>query len=132
MSEKIRTTTLRFNLENERDCRAWNYLQTMDRKQYHSYSQAAITAILDHFGRIYEPSDHAGPEHEDLIQSITESVERTIERTLPPFLAGYLAGVSISGGSAAMPMDIAGQEEKPAAEEGPADEDIDWDILNGS
>ena len=131
MSSNIRTTTLRFNLENERDCRAWNYLQTMDRKQYHSYSQAAITAILDHFGQIYDPSDRTEPGYEELIQSITESVERTIERTLPPFLAGYLAGVSISG-SAAMPMDTAGQEEKPAAEEDPADEDIDWDILNGS
>ena len=48
MSE-IFTTTLRLNLENEDDRRAYDYLRNMDRTRYRSYSSAIVTAINDHF-----------------------------------------------------------------------------------
>ena len=46
---KIFTTTLRLNLENEDDRRAYDYLRGMDRTQYKSYSSAIVTAINDYF-----------------------------------------------------------------------------------
>ena len=48
---KIFTTTLRLNLENEDDRRAYDYLRSMDRTRYKSYSSAIVTAINDHFSR---------------------------------------------------------------------------------
>ena len=50
MSE-IYTTTLRLNLDNEDDRRAYEYLRGMDRTRYRSYSSAIVTAINDHFSR---------------------------------------------------------------------------------
>ena len=50
MSE-IYTTTLRLNLDNEDDRRAYKYLRGMDRARYRSYSSAIVTAINDHFSR---------------------------------------------------------------------------------
>ena len=48
---RIFTTTLRLNLENEDDRKAWEYLRAMDRTRYRSYSSAIVTAIKDHFSR---------------------------------------------------------------------------------
>ena len=47
----IFTTTLRLNLENADDRRAYDYLWNMDRTRYRSYSSAIVTAINDHFSR---------------------------------------------------------------------------------
>lgn len=38
MSENIRSTNLRFNLEKDTQKRAWQYLQNMDKQQFKSYS----------------------------------------------------------------------------------------------
>ena len=48
---KIYTTTLRLNLGNEDDRRAYEYLRQMDRRCYKSYSAAIVAAINDHFSR---------------------------------------------------------------------------------
>ena len=54
MSENIRSTNLRFNLDKDVQNRAWQYLQTMDKKKFktdiHSYSiskNAPSLNILD-------------------------------------------------------------------------------------
>ena len=48
---RIFTTTLRLNLDNEEDRRAWEYLQHRCRKQYRSYSSAVVAAVNAHFSR---------------------------------------------------------------------------------
>ena len=49
--KQIYTTTLRLNLADEDDRRAYEHLQRMDKKQYRSYSKAIVSAIIDHFER---------------------------------------------------------------------------------
>lgn len=49
--KQIYTTTLRLNLADEDDRRAYKHLQRMDKKLYRSYSKAIVTAINDHFER---------------------------------------------------------------------------------
>ena len=39
MQNHIRNTNLRFNLDKGQQRRAWEYLQTMDRQNFKSYSQ---------------------------------------------------------------------------------------------
>jgi hypothetical protein len=49
--KQIYTTTLRLNLADEDDRRAFEHLQRMDKKKYRSYSKAIVSAINDHFDR---------------------------------------------------------------------------------
>ena len=47
MQNNIRNTNLRFNLDKEQQRRAWEYLQTMDRQDFKSYSQVISLALVD-------------------------------------------------------------------------------------
>ena len=49
--KRIFTTTLRLDMTDEEDRRAWSHLQRMDKKQYRSYSKAIVAAVNDYFGR---------------------------------------------------------------------------------
>lgn len=52
MSERrIINTNIRLNLDRPEDRRAWEYLQSLDRKKYRSYSHAVVTAVNDYFAR---------------------------------------------------------------------------------
>lgn len=48
---EVRTTNLRFNLGKEPQRKAWQYLQTMDKSVFKSYSQVVATAVVDYFDR---------------------------------------------------------------------------------
>ena len=54
MSENIRSTNLRFNLDKDVQNRAWQYLQTMDKKKFKSYSQIIAISLVDYFDRYYK------------------------------------------------------------------------------
>lgn len=49
--KQIYTTTLRLNLADEDDRRAYEHLQRMDKKIYRSYSKAIVAAVNDYFER---------------------------------------------------------------------------------
>ena len=49
--KRIFTTTLRLDLTDDEDHRAWLHLQQMDKKQYRSYSKAIVAAVNNYFGR---------------------------------------------------------------------------------
>ena len=51
MSRQIINTNIRFNLDNADDRKAYEYLQSMDRKKYKSYTKAVVIAINEHFER---------------------------------------------------------------------------------
>ena len=74
------STTIRFNLEREEDRAALEWLQTMDRNEYKSYSRAVIAAVNDFFSRkarLKADSYLETREKEDaFLQRIQESVER--------------------------------------------------------
>ena len=44
---KIINTNIRLNLCDEQDRQAWEYLQTMDREKYKSYTRAVVVALND-------------------------------------------------------------------------------------
>lgn len=49
--KRIINTNIRLNLCDEQDRQAWEYLQTMDRKKYKSYTRAVVAALNDYFSR---------------------------------------------------------------------------------
>ena len=88
MSE-IFTTTLRLNLENEDDRRAWEYLRTMDRMRYRSYSSAIVTAINDHFSRRERLAADPFLETRDRQEAFLSEVKDTIREGLQTSGAGF-------------------------------------------
>lgn len=121
MSENIRSTNLRFNLDKDVQNRAWQYLQTMDKKKFKSYSQIIAISLVDYFDRYYKKQDEPYLEtrerEERFVEQIVTAVENAMNRTLPVYLAGCMVGIAQSTPQVAV-----------AASE-PEDADLDWDFL---
>ena len=104
MSENIRSTNLRFNLDKDVQNRAWQYLQTMDKKKFKSYSQIIAISLVDYFDRYYKKQDEPYLEtrerEERFVEQIVTAVENAMNRTLPVYLAGCMVGIAqITAGS---------------------------------
>lgn len=125
MKEQIRSTNLRFNLEKEPQRQAWEYLQTMDKAKFKSYSQTIALALVDYFDRYYKQQDDPYLEtrerEERFVSQIVTAVEAAMEKTLPVFLAGCMAGFSVT---ASNPPAFAQAEPKQNTEA-----EVDWDFL---
>lgn len=84
---EIINTNIRLNLNNPADQRAWEYLQTMDRKQFRSYSKACVAAINDYFGRLEKLQDDPyleTREKEDaFLQRLNDTVAEAIRKATP-------------------------------------------------
>ena len=121
MIENIRSTNLRFNLEKDTQKRAWQYLQTMDKQQFKSYSNVIAVALVEYFDRYYRSQDdpyfEAREREELFVNQIISSVESAMERTLPVFLAGCMAGLSQASHNTTSVV-----QQEPDAE-------LDWDFL---
>ena len=121
MSENIRSTNLRFNLDKDVQNRAWQYLQTMDKKKFKSYSQIIAISLVDYFDRYYKKQDEPYLEtrerEERFVEQIVTAVENAMNRTLPVYLAGCMVGIA----------QITAQVAVAASE--PEDADLDWDFL---
>ena len=85
---KIFTTTLRLNLENENDRRAYEYLRSMNRTQYKSYSSAIVAAINDHFSRQECLADDPFLETRERQEAFFSEVKDTIRESLQTSGAG--------------------------------------------
>ena len=57
MTDRIRSTNVRFNLDKEIPAQAWQYLQTMDRQEFKSYSHVIALALVDYFDRYYRTQE---------------------------------------------------------------------------
>ena len=78
--KQIYTTTLRLNLTDEDDRRAYEHLQRMDKKQYRSYSKAVVAAINDHFERQArlesDPYLETREKEDAFLRRVTEAIEQ--------------------------------------------------------
>ena len=78
--KQIYTTTLRLNLSDEDDRRAYEHLQRMDKKQYRSYSKAIVTAINDYFERqerlTADPYLETREKQDTFLRRVTEAIEQ--------------------------------------------------------
>ena len=128
---KVQTTNIRFNLEDERHRCAWELLQGRDKKQYSSYSQAVITAIIE---LLKEPEAKEMPPElifkeqilPELSAAVERTVEETIERMLPSFLAGFMACMGSMNRVVPEPLQLdPGKDEEDEA----ADTGIDFEFL---
>ena len=84
--KQIYTTTLRLNLADEDDRRAYEHLRRMDKKQYRSYSKAIVAAINDHFDRqnrlAADPYLETRGKEDAFLQRVMGVIEQSL-RTVP-------------------------------------------------
>ena len=122
MSQNIRSTNVRFNLDKDLQNKAWQYLQTMDKQKFKSYSNVIAVSLVDYFDRYYHSQDdpyfETREREEKFVDQIITAVEHAMEKALPVFLAGCMAGLS-KAPAVVIPPDTLSD----------SDEDVDWDFL---
>ena len=125
MRNNIRSTNLRFNLEKDLQRKAWEYLQTMDKQEFKSYSHVIVLALVDYFDRYYrtqeDPYLETREREERFVAQIIEAVEKSLNQTLPLFLSGLTAGMAQREPQSRASLT---PHEKPEPEA-----DVDWDFL---
>lgn len=91
---KIINTNIRLNLLDEADRQAWEYLQTMNRKKYKSYTRAVVAAVNDYFGREYEKEKDSyleTREKEDaFLRQVQNAIKEGVKESVPMLLAKNL------------------------------------------
>ena len=75
---KIINTNIRLNLCDEQDRQAWEYLQTMDRQKYKSYTKAVVAALNDYFAREYRNEEDPYLETREKEDAFLERVETAV------------------------------------------------------
>ena len=118
----IRTVCLRFNLDKPLHKKAFEYLKSMDKSAFKSYTQAAALALTEYFERYYKESDDPYLEtrerEERFVEQIVTEVGSAVEKALPGFMAAYLINL-------AQPY----QQTAPPAEQEPYLSEIDLDFV---
>ena len=98
MAGNIKEMTIRFNLSDPDQKRAYDHLQAIDRKIFRSCNQAVCLALLDYFDRYNKTQEDPyleTREREDrFVQQIVENVGESLRQSLPMFLAGCMTGIS--------------------------------------
>lgn len=118
----IRTVCLRFNLDKPLHKAAFDYLKTMDKSAFKSYTQAAASALTEYFERYYQKRDdpyfETREREEQFIEQIVAAVGSAVEKALPGFMAAYLTNL-------AQPY----QHTSPTAEQEPDLSEVDLDFV---
>ena len=95
---EIHSTNLRLNMGKESHRRAWEYLQTMDKGQFKSYSNVIAMALVEFFERKAKLQDdpyfETREREERFIRQIISEVENALDKVLPVYLAGFMSGIS--------------------------------------
>ena len=80
--KQIYTTTLRLNLAEKDDRRAFEHLRRMDKKQYRSYSKAIVAAVNGYFERQEHIADDPYLETREKEDAFLRRIAETIEQGL--------------------------------------------------
>ncbi len=90
----IINTNIRLNLCDEQDRQAWEYLQTMDRKKYKSYTKAVVVALNDYFSRIYrnkaDPYLETREKEDAFLERVETAIRDGVKESVPMAMAKNL------------------------------------------
>ena len=96
--------TVRLNLEDADDRRAWERLQKLDRSQYKSYARAIVVALNDFFDRQERMANDPYLETREKEDAFLRKVLDTVERGLLSAIAsGGPVTLSVSATAAQSP-----------------------------
>ena len=97
MSRKVANINIRFQLDNEDDCRAWDYLQNIDRTRFKSYTKAVVAAVNEYYDRQKRMQSDPFLESREKEDAFLQRVVDTVERSLGPIvpLVTFLQGNTV-------------------------------------
>ena len=130
---KIINTNIRLNLCNEQDRQAWEYLQTMDREKYKSYTRAVVVALNDYFSREYrneaDPYLETREKEDAFLERVETAIRDGVKESAPMAMAKNLLEMLVpfvkeSVGDNNLP-NMAMTMEKPDNEA--TDNTLDWE-----
>ena len=91
---KIINTNIRLNLCDEQDRQAWEYLQTMDREKYRSYTRAVVVALNDYFSRMYrneaDPYLETREKEDEFLERVETAIRDGVKESVPMAMAKNL------------------------------------------
>ena len=91
---KIINTNIRLNLCDEQDRQAWEYLQTMDREKYKSYTRAVVVALNDYFSREYrneaDPYLETREKEDAFLERVEIAIRDGVKESVPMAMAKNL------------------------------------------
>ena len=91
---KIINTNIRLNLCDEQDRQAWEYLQTMDREKYKSYTRAVVVALNDYFAREYrneaDPYLETREKEDAFLERVETAIRDGVKESVPMAMAKNL------------------------------------------
>ena len=91
---KIINTNIRLNLCDEQDRLAWEYLQTMDREKYKSYTRAVVVALNDYFSREYrnavDPYLETREKEDAFLERVETAIRDGVKESVPMAMAKNL------------------------------------------
>ena len=92
---KIINTNIRLNLCEEQDRQAWEYLQTMDREKYKSYTRAVVVALNDYFSREYrnvaDPYLETREKEDAFLERVETAIWDGVRESVPMAMAKNLS-----------------------------------------
>ena len=125
----IQCTTLRFNLDKPLDRQAWDYLQSMDKDEFKSYSHAVAITVTEYFKNYYRRKDdpyfETREREERFVEQIVAGVETAVEKALPSFLAACFTKM-VMPYNAAPTINITNNNDNNVSAD-----DIDMDFVGG-
>ena len=96
---KIINTNIRLNLCDEQDRQAWEYLQTMDRKKYKSYTRAVVVALNDYFSREYrneaDPYLETREKEDAFLERVETAIRDGVKESVPMAMAKNLRNIHL-------------------------------------
>ncbi|MCD8116184.1 MAG: hypothetical protein LUE21_03545 [Oscillospiraceae bacterium] len=116
--KRIFTTTVRLNLDDEDDRRAFEHLQRLDKRQYRSYSKAVVAAVNTYFDRQEQLAADPYLETREKEDAFLEKIEQTIRSSLrdsAPLGAGSLLQLLQGAQPSAAPAPQTDEEDISAA-----------------
>lgn len=97
VKKRIINTNIRLNLCDEQDRQAWDYLQTMDRKKYKSYTRAVVAALNDYFAKEYrnqaDPYLETREKEDAFLERVEIAIREGVKESVPMALAKNLVEV---------------------------------------
>ena len=100
---KIINTNIRLNLCDEQDRQAWEYLQTMDRGKYKSYTRAVVVALNDYFSREYrneaDPYLETREKEDAFLERVETAIRDGVKESVPMAMAKNLIEMQIGRAS---------------------------------
>ena len=91
---KIINTNIRLNLCDEQDRQAWEYLQTMEKEKYKSYTRAVVVALNDYFSREYrneaDPYLETREKEDAFLERVETAIRDGVKESVPMAMAKNL------------------------------------------